>query len=144
MSQRKRANVKPLAIFFYTTEPTQVQVVNIDAYFDKSGYLVGYRKQLDPVGARDIIELDAVCVSGAYPTVYDAKFADRTDVVLDKTAIESIMDGTAEKAPVPGTPRERMAMATGDDAGTEKVTTETVQTAMSPTAPTAPVAPPAP
>ena len=143
MTQQKRMRALPLALFFYKVEPTQEQVANIDQYFIKSGYYVAYRKQIDPVGRRDIIESTGVCFSGAYPTIYTEKFTGDVTRVLDTTPIASIMDGTAEKAPVPTSPREqanRMAAPASLDVSEQPE----VQTIAGAVAPLAPVKPPAP
>lgn len=135
--QPKRMRAKPLALFFYTVEPTQAQIETIDAYFAASDYYVGYRKLLDPVGKRDIIESTAVCISGTFPTIYTEKFATDASKVLDSTPIAEILDGTATAAPKPTSPQARMAATTS-------TTVEDVQTTQTAQSPSAPIAPPSP
>lgn len=137
----KRRTAMPLAIFFYTGDLTQAQVETVDAYFAASGYYVGYRKKLDAVGNRDVIEFDAVCISGNYPSIYTTKFATDVTKVLDTTPIANILDGTAAAAPKPASPMGRMAAMSAPDDGYrlgESAETQTVQTAVAPLAPPPP------
>lgn len=136
--QPKRTRAKPLALFFYTVEPTQAQIETIDAYFAASDYYVGYRKLLDPVGKRDIIESNAVCISGTFPTIYTDKFTTDTSKVLDSTPIAQILDGTATAAPKPANPQARMAAAQTTGAVEDVQTTQTAES------PLAPISPPSP
>lgn len=153
MATNKRKAVKPLAIFFYPKEQTlsQVQADAVTEYFEKSGYYVGFRKQLDPVGKRDVIEFDAVCISGVYPSIYTTKFLNDPKRVLDATPIADILSGAAEKAPLPNgnvnpafAPMSADVGGEDDGASTVAASGKTVTQAVAPVSPASPTSVPSP